>query len=170
MARKKGLNLPKERTFSGPASLWKRIAAFMTDLLIIDIVILFPLNGVVSRLIPKFSSFSEAVEVFSSGSYNSGIIPLAFMMAILFFLYFTWMEYKIKQTPGKMLFRISIKSDLPDMKLWQAVTRNIFAVPIFPFFLLGIMDFVFLLFNKTGQRLSEILSKTRTVEEYPLDG
>ena len=64
---------------------------------------------------------------------------------------------------------IYIVSDAGDMKRWQALVRNLMFIPIFPFDFLFIADPIVMLFTKTNQRLSEILSKTRVVENYRLE-
>ena len=166
----KRLNLPKERTFIGPALLWKRIAAFFIDATIINLFILFPFRRLFQNIIPKDYSFSEAYKLLSTSiDYTKFISSVSFAMLILVILYFFMMEKRMGQTIGKMLMKIYVVSDNNQLKAWQLLTRNIVFVPIFPFILLWILDPLFMFFTKTNQRLTEILSRTKVVEKYSFE-
>ncbi len=161
------MNLPKERTFKGPAIIWKRVAAFVTDILIINFILFFPFRRIITNMLPRFGSYSEAYEFFiSNPGYSNKLMVVSLTMAIFAILYFTILEYKLQQTPGKMLFNISVISETKKLRLWQCISRSLFLIPMFPFILLWIVDPLFMIFTKTNQRLSEILSKTRTIETY----
>ena len=166
----KRLNLPKGRTFIGPALLWKRIAAFFIDVTIINLFILFPFRGLFRNIIPKDYSFSEAYNLLSTSiDYTKFISSVSFVMLILVILYFLMMERKMQQTIGKMLMKIYVVSDNDSLKTWQLLARNLVFIPIFPFVLLWVLDPLFMFFTKTSQRLTEVLSKTKVVEKYSLD-
>ncbi len=163
----KHLNLPKERTFIGPALLWKRIAAFFIDLMIINLVVLLPFRSLFQNMMPNDYSFSEAYRLLSgSTDYTRFISSVSFVMSILIILYFVMLESKMSQSIGKMLMKIYVVSDNKILKKWQLLTRNIVFIPIFPFVLLWILDPLFMFFTKTNQRLTEVLSKTKVVEKY----
>ena len=165
----KMLNLPKERTFVGPALLWKRIAAFFIDMVIINLVVLFPFRSLFQDIIPKDYSFSEAYKLLSSSTNYAGFITsVSFMMSILVMLYFFMLEKKMGQTIGKMLMKIYVVSGNNSLKTWQLLARNLVFIPIFPFVLLWVLDPLFMFFTKTSQRLSEILGRTKVVEMYIL--
>jgi len=165
----KRLNLPKERTFIGPALLWKRIAAFFIDMIVINLIVLFPFRSLFQNIIPKDYSFSEAYKLLSSSTDYAGFITsVSFIMSVLIILYFLMLEIKMNQTIGKMLMKVYVVSDNNTLKAWQLLTRNLVFIPIFPFVLLWILDPLFMFFTKTNQRLTEILSKTRVVEKYSL--
>lgn len=164
---KKRLNLPKQRTFTGPALVWKRLLAFLADLLIVNLVVFFPFKRIIEKSIPDFASYSEAYNfLVSHQSYTKILTVVSLIMSLFALLYFALLEYKIQQTPGKMLFNISVVSNTKKLTFWQCLIRSLFLIPIFPFFLLWVIDPLFMLFTKTNQRLMEILSKTRTVERY----
>ena len=166
----KHLNLPKERIFIGPALLWKRIAAFFIDLLIITVVVFFPFRKLLQNTLPKNYSFAEMYEFLSkSSAYNNYIISVYLAMSIFVFLYFYMMERKMCQTIGKKIMNVYVVSDNDSLKRWQLLVRNLVFIPIFPFDLLFIVDPAFMLFTKTNQRVTEILSKTRVVEKYNLE-
>lgn len=166
----KRLNLPKERTFTGPALLWKRIAAFFIDLVIINLIILFPFKSLFQGIIPADYSFSEAYRLLSASADYTGFITLAsFIMSILIILYFFMMEKEMGQTIGKMLMKIYVVSETNGIGRWQMLVRNIVFIPMFPFILLWALDPLFMFFTKTNQRLTEILSKTKVVEIYSFE-
>lgn len=165
--KKRGLKLPKERTFTGPALVWKRLLAFLADLLIINLILFFPFKRIIQKSIPEFTSYSEAYRFLSSNqTYTATLTIVSLIMSLFAILYFALLEYKIQQTPGKILFNISIVSEIKKLNFWQCTVRSLFLIPVFPFFLLWIIDPLFLFFTKTNQRLSEILSKTKTIEQY----
>ena len=166
----KHLNLPKERTFIGPALIWKRIAAFFIDMVIINLVVLFPFKRLFQNIIPKDYSFSEAYKFLSSSTnFTSYISSISLIMSILIILYFLMLEKKTSQTIGKMLMKIYVVSNNDNLKTWQLLTRSLVFIPIFPFILLWVLDPLFMFFTKTNQRLTEILSKTRVVEKYSFE-
>jgi uncharacterized RDD family membrane protein YckC len=166
----KKLDLPKERTFVGPALVWKRVIAFMIDMLIINLVVLFPFKGLFEVILPKDYSFSEAYRILSGSTNYAGFLTsVSFIMSILIIMYFYMMERKMSQTIGKMLMKIHVASDNKEIRAWQLLARNAVFLPLFPFVLLWILDPLFMFFTKTNQRLSEILSRTKVVEKYSLE-
>lgn len=169
----KSLNLPKEKTFTGPALLWKRIAAFFIDIAIINLIVLFPFRGLFQKIIPNDYSFSEAYRLLSIGTDYTGLISsVSFIMALLVILYFFMLESKMGQTIGKMLLKIYVVRDNNgnnNLKALRLLARNIVFIPVFPFVLLWVADPLFMFFTKTNQRLSEILSGTKVVERYNLE-
>src|SRR3989338_4139958 len=166
----KRLNLPKEKTFIGPALIWKRIAAFFIDMLILNLIVLFPFRALFKSIIPQDYSFSEAYRLLgSSANFTGYISSISLVMSIMVILYFFMLERKMSQTIGKMLMKIYVASDNKDLKAWQLLARNLVFLPVFPFVLLWIIDPLFMFFTKTNQRLTEILSKTRVVERYSLE-
>ena len=163
----KRLNLPKEKTFVGPALIWKRIAAFSIDIIIVNLIVFFPFRRLFENIVPKEYSLAEAYRfVSSSTNYSSYVNLVALVMSILLILYFSMLERKMGQTIGKMLMRIYVVSDSNSLKAWQSLTRSIVFIPVFPFVLLWIIDPLFMFFTKTNQRLTEVLSKTKVVEKY----
>jgi len=163
----KRLNLPKEKSFKGPATIWKRALAFVVDLLIINLIILFPFRRLFQKILPESASFTETYNFINQNSdFSSAVTFLTIVVALLSILYFYLLEKRLHQSIGKMLFNIYVVSDNKDIHRWQLLVRNIFLIPIFPFILLWILDPLFLFFTKNNQRLSEILSKTKVIENY----
>ncbi len=165
----KRLNLPEEKVFIGPALLWKRFIAVLIDLLILFLVVFLPFRNFISSRIPETYSFSEAYNMLSASQDSYGLIAVYMSMLLLVFLYFFVLEKKMSQTIGKKLMNLYIVSYTAELKIWQVLVRNLLFIPIFPFDLLLIIDPISMLFTKTNQRLSEILSKTRVVEIYNLE-
>ena len=164
------LNLPKERVFIGPALIWKRIAAFFIDIVILDIVVLYPFRNLFQKFIPKDYSISEAYKLISTSTNFTGFISsVSLIMSVLVILYFMMLEKRMGQSIGKALFKIYIASDNKDLKSWQLLVRNLAFIPVFPFVLLWVLDPLFMFFTKTNQRLCEILSRTKVVEKYDME-
>ena len=160
------LRLPKEKVFTGPASLFRRFFAFVIDLLVIDLVIFFPFRGILEKTMPK-ASYKEAYQFLISNPGYSKLISIIMVAAgILSIFYFALLEYKLNQSIGKMFLGVFVKNELKEKRFWQYLVRSMFLLPIFPFILLWILDPIFMFFTKNNQRLSEILSKTRTVQGY----
>ncbi|HLC98526.1 MAG TPA: RDD family protein [Candidatus Nanoarchaeia archaeon] len=157
------IKLPKPRLFSVPASPMKRAFAFLIDLLILDLIVFFPFRTVISKIAPDVS-FSSLNSLMSNPELTSFFVAIAFAMGILSILYFAMLEYRIQQTIGKMLFRISVKSERNTMEFWQCLVRSIFLLPLFPFIVLWVADVLYIFFNQQRQRLLEVVSKTRTME------
>ena len=154
-----------KKTFLAQASVLKRIGAFIVDLLIINIIILFPFRGVFESILPA-AKFSEAFDFLRSPESSMILESIMIAVGILTMLYFMLLEKKIAQTPGKMLFSLFVKSQGKDLKNWQLFVRSMFLIPLFPFVLLWLIDPIVMLFTKENQRLSEILSRTKVVEQY----
>ena len=154
-----------KKTFLAQASVLKRTGAFIVDLLIINIVILFPFRSIFEGVLPT-ANFSEALDFLRSPESSMILEVIMIAVGILTMLYFMLLEKKIAQTPGKMLFGLFVRSQGKDLKNWQLFVRNMFLIPIFPFVLLWLVDPIVLLFTKENQRLSEILSRTKVVEQY----
>ena len=163
------LRLPKEKIFVGNALIWKRIAAFFIDILILNLIVLFPFRALFQNFIPKDYSFSEAYKLLSSSTnFTSYVTSVSVVMSILIIMYFYLLEKKTGQTIGKMLLQIYVVGSSDSLRRWQLLIRNIVFLPIFPFILLWILDPLFMFFTKTNQRLTEILSKTKVVQKYNL--
>ena len=164
----KGLTL-KRKTFLAQASVLKRIIAFIIDILIIYLIILFPFRRIIDKIVPETGSFSKTFDFLSSNpGANTSITIIMFAVAFLTILYFMILEKKLGQSVGKMLFNLYVQGQGKDLKNWQLFVRSVFLIPMFPFVLLWVIDPIVMLFTKENQRLSEILSKTKVVEKYKI--
>lgn len=165
----KHLRLPKKRTIETNASVLKRIFAFIVDLLIINFTVAAPLRRILSKSIPATGSFMETYTfLMENPSVHSLMLWVSFALAILTLSYFVILEWRLGQTLGKMLVKAYVKSDSKKLTFLQAVVRNLFILPFFPFVILWIVDPLFMLFTRNNQRLCEILSKSKVVEYHEL--
>src|SRR3989344_2224215 len=126
--------------------LWRRISAFLIDQGIIFVVIALPFNN----FLDKFDSFSY-VEKLDASLITAFIIILA-----MTFLYWVVFESLFRQTPGKAILGIFVRSTENKLNLWQIIIRNISKVS----WILIFIDSIPLLFKKENQRYTEKLSMT----------
>jgi uncharacterized RDD family membrane protein YckC len=164
------INIPTQRLFIGPASHIRRLLAFLLDLVIINFVLLWPFEKLLSTLIP-----ANANLLFGTTTISVPLIITLFAIGIVMLLYFTLFELAIGQTPGKIMFDLYVVSthlkEKEAVKLTpgQIIIRNLFIIPVFPFFLLILVDPIFALFNVNNQRFLEIVSHTIVVQRYIYD-
>ena len=162
------LNLPKRQQIKAPAGIFKRVLAFVIDLLILDFFVTWPFKGLLKGLMPS-DNFSEIYAYIQTNpSIGNQVFIGMVSISIIFILYFTVLEYKFKQSIGKRLMNLYVESDQKELKLWQVLVRNMFLLPFFPFVILWILDPLYLIFNRNQIRFSEWLSKTKVVEYYSL--
>ncbi|MDP6139492.1 MAG: RDD family protein, partial [Candidatus Woesearchaeota archaeon] len=96
------ISLKKGKTFLAQASVLKRLIAFIIDLLIINMIILFPFKKVFNGMVPQTESFSKTFDFLSSNTGSSAAITvIVILIAFLTILYFMLLEKKLNQTPGK---------------------------------------------------------------------
>ncbi len=163
------LKLPKKRSMLSKASPWKRILSFIVDILIINIFIVGPFTAVLQNSLPTSSDFMENYNLlYSNPELINQLYVLFGVIFVLIFAYFVLFEHMLRQTPGKMFFKMYLapmKKKEP-IKILQIILRNLAVFPIFPFSLLWLVDPLYLIF--TGRRLSDVFSKTVYVEEVSL--
>lgn len=146
------------------AGFGKRALSFLFDLLIINIIIIWPFQQVFDNYVSTGLAFNNI-----SGSMMDAQLPgsIYFLIFIIFFLamlYFMFFEYYLGQTIGQMFFDIKIISkndNSGSISLWQSFVRTCFMLPIFPFYVLWIAEPLYLAFYK--ERLTERLTGTSTV-------
>ena len=157
------LNLPKKRKFENPAPPWKRAASFLIDYVIIQSIIISPFAGVLQSMVPMDLPAQEYLTNPPQASGNLVLLTLA--VGALVLAYFVIFEYRMKQTPGKMLFGLRLAPMLKkqEIGLGTIVLRNLGAIPIFPFILLWIVDPLYMFI--TGYRLTDKFTKTQIIEE-----
>lgn len=168
------LNLPEKKEFTGPATMWKRILAFVLDLFVLDFFVFSAYSKITEKILGGTPSITSAYKMLESSQAHANAFLLMFMLMVMMALaYFTLLQYMTGQTLGHILFNIRVVSDAGDRKfgragLWQCLLRNIFMIPAAPFILLWIIDPLYLLFARKGQRLTEWLSKTRMIEQFTI--
>ncbi|MEE9525576.1 MAG: RDD family protein [Candidatus Woesearchaeota archaeon] len=157
----------EEKFFIAPASIGKRIFAFIIDILIIDLFILFPFDRLFRKLIPT-ATFSNQMNFFQSNPQIAArLSPILVLMSLIVVFYFTYLEYKIQQTPGKMLFGIYIA---PERKItyWNYLLSNLTFIVTKLFIILWIIDFFYMVTSPKNQRLLERLNGIVQVQKYKI--
>ena len=76
------MELPVERLYLGPASVIKRLLAFMMDLVILNVLVLLPFNGLIERIIPSLGIGALAPTL--------SLLLLLYGLSIVIFLYFVF--------------------------------------------------------------------------------
>lgn len=162
--------LPKQRLVQGPASFLKRMGAFFIDIMILNIIVFMSFESVLKGVFGGMEYSDIAKMINSNPDMINSLTLIFFVIGVLCITYFSYLEYKIGQTVGMSLFGISVAPIEKNVKLGITAffLRNAYAIPVFPFMLLWIIDPVYMFFNKSGQRFTESLSKTQTVELYQI--
>ncbi|MFH1063771.1 MAG: RDD family protein [Candidatus Woesearchaeota archaeon] len=166
------LNLPEKRAFVGPASLWKRIVAFMLDLFLIDLFITGFFRDITTHLVGSTTGLVATYAFLNdSTAVVTSLTMILIMILSLAIAYFVLMQYIAGQTIGCMLVNIHVvkqgsDKDLLKPGLWQCILRNIFIIPTVPFILLWVADPVYYFLTRKGQRLTEMASNTKVVERF----
>jgi uncharacterized RDD family membrane protein YckC len=146
-------------------SFWKRALALLIDLMVINLVIIYPFRGIFARYFSNMSilqSVSVNIETVPSNIYFA-----LFFISLLALLYFSFFDYYLGQSPGKMLLKIkviSLKERSGKIGLWSALLRNCWILPFFPFYVFWIIEPIYLAFYKEG--FLERITFTKTVYEY----
>lgn len=140
------------------ASFWKRLIAFIFDLLVINLVVIWPFQGLFARYIQK--TFEQSLLIPQTG-ISSVVYFAVFLISIIAWLYFTFFEYYIGKTPGMALFNMEVVPLKDHLSFWKALARNCFILPFFPFYILWAIEPIYLIFYK--ERLTEKMTRTRTI-------
>ena len=152
------------RTFIGPASILKRVAAFFIDIIILEFFVLSSFERVVGKILPV-SSFMEMTSYLENNPQKMMLlVVMAIIAGVFVVFYFTLFEWALWQTPGKMLVNIRIKED--NIGFWKILMSNLTFLPIFPFNVLWIVDPVHMFFSDKNQRLMEKWTGIEVIEEY----
>jgi hypothetical protein len=129
------LKLPKQRTHIHDVGFFKRLLAFLVDLLLLDFLIFTSFDDVIGN--PQFTQLLNGMD---PSLYATGM-----MLMLLAFTYFLLFEYLLNQTPGMML--LNIEAD--NVTFWRAVVRSLYLIPVFPFPLLWVAEPFYLPLQKT---------------------
>ncbi len=162
----KRLNIPSRKEVIITARLWKRILAFLADLVIIDFLV-SPLSSLVSGAMPS-QDFSAMQDYFTANPEMSNVmLVLALSIGFVALVYFSVMEYKLGQTIGKMIFGLYVQPLDKNPRFFQYLIRSLLVIPVVPFIFFLIIDPVYLIYNKE-QRLLERWSGTKTIEKIAI--
>ncbi len=148
-----------------PASVLRRILAFVIDIIIIDFVIFAPFSALIEKLIPK-SDLGLLTAALQSNTEAANLLFFIITLLSLFTLfYFALLEYKLGATIGKRIFGLQVVALKGDIKFWQVIVRTLFIFPMFPFVLFWLIDPLYLALSNTNMRLLERLSRTKTTQK-----
>ena len=147
--------LKKER----PAQLWKRVFAYVVDILIVTFIDISPFRYLTDKFGLDNKTFSFNIDI---APEKAKLMILTFLIiAILSILYWAILEFKLRQSLGKMLMKIYVKPLTKKLSFWQCILRNITKIST----LTIALDSAYMLLTKQHQRYFERLSNTEVVEK-----
>ncbi len=154
------------KEFIGPASIWRRTFAFAIDLFIIYFIIIKPFDRIYSKIIPEGMTY-EFIKIYfeQNPQLKLMLTTISFAIGILIVLYFSYLEFKIQQTPGKILLGLYIIAD-KDTKFWNYMISNITFIPVVPFVFLWIIDPIHMFLSPKNQRFMEKINRIMVVQKY----
>jgi len=160
----KGLDLPKKRVFFNDAPLWKRSVAFFIDLILLQII----LGPFGKAFMGTFTDdFMKNYEfIIANPDVMSEFMIIIILFSIMIYAYFVIYLYKLKQTPGMIIFNLHLveKDKKKPLTLLRILLRSAPSLIIIPFiYVLWIVN-LFYLFTK-GEKLTDQLAETKIVEE-----
>lgn len=147
------------------APFWKRLLAYVIDAVITNIVVIWPFQGTIKQVSGdlEFNNIVGAYKYINTSESIRSSLPaltiLFVIIAVLTVAYWAILEYKTRQSIGKMLLKIYVKSDEKELTMKQCIARNISKISG----LLLIIDSVGIISN--NQRFLERASKTRVIEK-----
>lgn len=134
------------------ASFWKRVLAYIIDLLVVEMIIVWPFRGFFEKAeLSYLNLFTEAIA--------QKLIWVSFFIMLLSLAYWVLFEWKLRQTIGKMMLNLYVSSK-GELRFSQALTRNITK----PFPLALLIDVAYMFFKRQNQRLFEKFSDTNVIE------
>ncbi|MFP4524123.1 MAG: RDD family protein [Candidatus Woesearchaeota archaeon] len=148
------LDLPGMRTTYTEATTWKRVLAFILDILIIDLL-LTPFDELLRSV--------DSAALVRGASLPEGLVAAGILMGVVALLYFGLFEHLIGATLGMRLFNLTVKGR---RTFGRCLLRNLYTIPVFPLTLLWVIEPVHLFWRK--ERLLERWSGTGTVERVTI--
>lgn len=155
--------LPKQSIFKGEPTLFRRFIAFVLDILLLNIIVISPFGSIFARM-QQPSLVEQYQFLLTNPEGMHTVIPILIFIGIMMVLYFAVFEYFWRQTLGKMIMHLYVESDQNRLTFFQCIIRNMELIPFFPFYVLLIVDPLFLAFGR--ERLSEKISRTRVITYY----
>jgi hypothetical protein len=144
---------PRITTVVQDAGFFRRLIAFVLDILIIDILVTAPFTPLFEPMLERMRTTGIATM-----AYTNMEIAAIMLVFIIAYAYFTLFEYLLSQTPGMILANTRVHGETSIMK---TLVRNSFMLPFFPFILLWIIEPVAIAF--WHRSVLEHLTGTRTV-------
>ena len=147
-----------------PVSLWKRVFAYFVDLAVINFIVVLPFQKVMQKMVEvKSEKFMELFRFFEGNPETiKTVFFVSLLVSILTILYWAVLEFKLKQSVGKMLFKIYVRNTKKgNLKFSQCLIRNITKVSLIPIAL----DSLYMIFTKQHQRYFEKISNTEVIDK-----
>mgnify|MGYP001565476643 CR=1 FL=1 len=142
-----------------PAPLWRRILAYLIDLLALAFILL-PLQPTFAL---EFQSFTSFFTVFTTQpTLGWQFLLLVATTLILSLAYWSILEYRYHQTLGKYLLQVCVQSEEKHLHYGQCLLRNLAKLSS----VLLLLDVLYMVFKHTSQRYSETLAKTHVVTRH----
>lgn len=132
------------------ATFFRRVMAYFLDALIVFFVIGFPLVG----------SLDSDFELVKNAGFDITTLIRTSMVGILTVLYWGVFEYKLRQSPGKMLLKLYVNPTNKNLTFSHAIIRNLSKIS--GLFLL--IDCLYMVFKKTNQRYLETVAETEVLK------
>ncbi len=146
-----------------PAPLLKRGFAYIIDVLIIDLVIVLPFNKIIKNIQGNDAGFFYNYKfLLNNPEKTSQLLLISLVIGALSLAYWTILEFKLRQSIGKIIMNIKVMSKKKNFSVMQCFVRNISKVIT----LLLLIDIIYLLIKrKNSQRYFEKISDTIVTEE-----
>jgi len=125
----------------------KRVIAYLIDLIVINFFIVSAFGKIIN---PK-----DILTILESPEFTIASISIV----LLSLAYWSVLEYSIHQSIGKMFFKLYVSGK--NLTLGQCIVRNLSK----PFFILLVLDVLYMKIKKTNQRYLEKISGTSIVYE-----
>ena len=138
-----------------PATLWKRIGAYVLDSLVVSFVVVLPFQDLFPKDKMTYTFFLENPDAIAKMFF------LVLITAFMTVMYWSVFEYKFAQTLGKMLMKIEVKAVSGKLTFYNFFIRNISKMST----LLLAIDSWPLLTAKSHQRYLEKVSNTEVAEK-----
>ena len=143
-------------------SIWRRGFAFLVDIIIIQFIVNLNFN---KFLEDSLGSDKSLIDLFNTGLKNYStlqpkLLLISIVTAIAALIYFTLMEFKLRQTLGKMIFKIKVVQDTKKLEFWQVLLRNVPKALFFVNYTIWVFLIDILYYSFTRKRLFDRIAKT----------
>lgn len=147
-----------KKVIEARAQLWRRIVAYLIDMIIASLIIVVPIAGSGG---PYKESFIKKIYTVVTSAYDFSwsLLFKGLAISVLIVAYFVLFEFMLQQTVGKMFMKIEVKSLKDRLTLSQVIMRN------WTKFSNGILflDSLVVFFGRSHQRTFERISRTEVV-------
>ena len=147
-----------------PAQIYKRVIAYLIDIIIISFIVIWPFKNTLENLngINDLNYYTKFQFLMDNPEKTMQLALISIVIVLLTLIYWTILEFKLRQSIGKMIMNIKVASKRKNFTISQCLVRNISK----PFELVFVFDIIYLLFNKESrQRYFEKISDTLVIEE-----